>query len=92
MQFGFMSERATIDDVFILRRLKEEHCAKGEKLYMCFVDLENAFGRVQRKVLEWVVKRKGIPKVLIRSVMSLYEGVKTRVRFDSELSEEFEFK
>ena len=27
---------------------------------------------------------------LVRSVKSLYEGVKTRVRVDSELSEEFE--
>ena len=29
-------------------------------------------------------------KVLVRSLMSLYEGVKTRVRVDCELSEEFE--
>ena len=35
---------------------------------------------------------KEIPEVLIRSVMSLYEGAKTRVRIDSELSEEFEVK
>ena len=31
-----------------------------------------------------------MPHVLVRSVMSLYEGAKTRVRVDSELSEEFE--
>ena len=31
-------------------------------------------------------------EVLVRSVMSLYEGAKTRVRVDSELSEEFEVK
>ena len=29
---------------------------------------------------------------LVRSVMSLYEGAKTRVRENSELSEEFEVK
>ena len=29
---------------------------------------------------------------LVRSVMCLYEGAKTRVRVDSELSEEFEVK
>ena len=33
-----------------------------------------------------------MPEVLVRSVMSLYEGAKTRVRVDSELSEEFEVK
>ena len=33
-----------------------------------------------------------IPEILVRSVMSLYEGAKTRVRVDSELSEEFDVK
>ena len=44
-----------------------------EKLYMCFVDLEKTFDRVQRKVVEWAMRKKGIPEVLARSVMSLYE-------------------
>ena len=56
------------------------------------MDLEKAFDRVQRKVLEWAMRKKGIPEVLVRSVMSLYEGVNTRVRVDYELSEEFEVK
>ena len=30
----------------------------NEKLYMCFVDLEKAFDRVSRKVLEWVMWKK----------------------------------
>ena len=38
------------------------------------------------------MRKKGIPEVLVRSVMSLYEGAKTRVRVDSELSEEFDVK
>ena len=62
-----------------------------EKL-VCFVDLEKAFDRVPRNVLEWAMSQKGIPEVLVRSVMSLYEGAETKVRVDSELSEEFEVK
>ena len=38
------------------------------------------------------MRKKGIPEVLVRSVMSPYEGVKTRVKVDCELSEEFEVK
>ena len=59
---------------------------------MYFVDLEKAFDRVSRKVLEWALRMKGIPVVLVRSVMSLYEGAKTRVRVASEMSEEYEVK
>ena len=53
---------------------------------MCFVDLEKAFDKVPMKVLEWALRMKGIPEVLVRSVMSLYEGAKTMIRVDSGLS------
>lgn len=36
------------------------------------------------------MRKKGIPEALIRAVMSLYEGAKTRVRVGSMMSEEFE--
>ena len=89
MQFGFMPGRGTIDAVFILRRVQEEFRDKNKKLYMCFVDLEKAFDRVPRKVVEWALREREIPEVIVRAVMSLYEGAKTRVRVGSELSEEF---
>ena len=68
--------RRTLDAGFILRRMQEQYHAKGKKLYMSFVDLEKAFVRVQRKVLELVMGKKGIPELLVRSVMSLYKGAK----------------
>ena len=54
--------------------------------------LEKTFDRVPRKVLEWALGKKELPDVLVRSVMSLYEGAKTRVRVYFDLSEEFEIK
>ena len=38
------------------------------------------------------MRKKELPEVLVKSMMSLYQGAKTRVRVDSELSEEFEVK
>ena len=38
------------------------------------------------------MRKKGIPGVLVRLVMSLYEGAQTRVRVHSELSVEFRVK
>ena len=52
------------------------------------MNLEKTLDRVLRKMFEWSMGKEGIPDVLVRSVMSLYEGAKTRVRLDSELSEE----
>ena len=85
VQYGFMPERGTIDAMFFIRTMQEEYHAKGNKLYMCFVELEKAFDRVPRKVMEWALRKKEIPEVHVRSVMNLCEGAKTRVRVDSEL-------
>ena len=57
---------------------------------MCFVGLGKAFDRVPRKALELALRKKGIPDVLVISVMSLYDVPNTRVRVDSKWSEEFE--
>ena len=60
---------------------------------MCFVDLlKKAFDRVLRKILEWVMRKRGKPEVMVRAVMNLYDGVKTRVRDGLEFSKEFEVK
>ena len=38
------------------------------------------------------MKKRGIPEVMMRAVMSLYEGAKTRLGVWLELFEEFEVK
>ena len=57
---------------------------------MCFVDLEKSFDGVPRRVMEFPVRKKGIPEILVRSVVSLYEEAKTIVTVESGLSEGFE--
>ena len=60
MQFDFMIGKGTTNALFIRRRMQEEFCEREKKLYMCFTDLENAFDRVLRKVMEWAVRKKGL--------------------------------
>ena len=61
-------------------------------LCMCFLALKNASDRVPRKVLEWAMRKEAIQEVMVTLVMSLYEGAKTRVRVDYELSTGFQVK
>ena len=76
MEFCFIPERGIINAVSILRRLQEGHYAKETKLYMCFVNIDRAIDRVPRKVLKWAMRMKGMLEVLVRSVMSLYDGAR----------------
>ena len=59
---------------------------------MCFINVEKAFDRVPTKVMEWAMRKKGLSEIMVRAVISLYDGVKTRVRVESAYSEEFEVK
>ena len=52
---------------------------------MCFVDMEKAFHRVLRKVMEWAMRKKGLSEVMVWAVMSLYDGAKTQVRVGFEI-------
>ena len=38
---------------------------------MFIVDLEKAFERVPRKVVEWTMRKKRIPEALVRAVMRM---------------------
>ena len=52
MQFGFMPNRNTLDDIFIFRKMQESYLEKNRKLFICFVDLEKAFDRVLMEMIE----------------------------------------
>ena len=72
IQFGFITGKYIIDVIFISKRI-HKHLAKQRKLHKCFVGLENAFDRVQRKVMEWSMMKKRVPE-LAMAVTSLFIG------------------
>ena len=88
MQFGFMPGKCTIDAVFILRCIQEEYLANKKKLYMCFVDLVKASDSYKESC--GTGNEKGIPEALATTVMSLYNGGRTKVNVGTHFSEEFE--
>ena len=88
-QFGFMPGRGTTDAIFGARRMQEVYVGRKKNLFMCFVDLEKAFDRVPRRVIEWAMRRRGVPELLVRAVMKMYEGAETKVRCGNTLSDSF---
>ena len=76
-QFGFMPGKRTTDAIFIMRHVQEKHLAK-KRLYCAFVDIE---------VVRWALRKLGVDKWLIRTVMALYTEACTVVKTDAGLSD-----
>ena len=62
----------------IVRRMQEEYQKKDKKLYICCVDMQKAFDRVPRKVMEWAMRKKGLSEVMVQGDMSLYDGANNK--------------
>ena len=86
MQFGFMPGKGTVDAILIVRRMLEEYQKIDKKLYICLLTWKKLL-IVPRKVMEWAMRKKGLSKVMVQAVMSLYDGAKTRVRVGSAYSD-----
>ena len=80
MQCGFMPGKGTTDAIFVVRQMQEKHLAKKKDLYFAFIDLEKAFDRVPRKVVQWALRESGVEEWLVKAVMALFEDAHTVVR------------
>ena len=52
-----------------------------KKLCRCFVDMEKSLDRVPKKVMEWSIRQRWLPKMLVKAI--------TRTWVELELSEKF---
>jgi len=69
---GFRRGRGTRDAIYQLRMITERSIQVGKKVYMCFVDYQKAFGRVNHDKLLDVMERAGLPELEIRLITNLY--------------------
>ena len=92
LQFGFMPGRGTTDAIFIVRQVQEKYLGKNKRIYLGFIDLEKAFDRVPRKVVEWALRKEGVSEWMIKAVMTTYYEAKTAVKVEQGMSDEFEVK
>ena len=46
-------------------------------MYLCFVDPEKAFDTVPRKVVEFGMRKREIPEMMLKAVISLYKKATT---------------
>ena len=86
-QYGFRKGRGTRDAIGALRVLTERSIQHGQDIYICFVDYEKAFDRVDWKKLMHALRRIGVDWKDRRLIGNLYMGQKVRIKIEGEFSE-----
>ena len=71
-QCGLRPGRSTTDQIFPLQQIFEKSWEYAKDIYTCFVDLEEAYGRVTREKLGGVFRENGVDDRLLLAVKSLY--------------------
>ena len=73
IQCGFRRNRRTEDNMFMLERMMEMAAARGEELYIAFIDMEKAYDRVNRKKLFEVLRMYGVDEMIVSLIERVYE-------------------
>ena len=72
--------------ILIFRQIVEKRIEGNLSVFCSFVDREKAYDRTFREVMYWCLRRRGIPKKLVRLVMETCKESKTAVRTAKGLS------
>ena len=75
-------DRLTTDIMFVVRRLQKIGRKVKVSLFMCFIDLQKAYGTVDRTRLRQVLTRIGIPPQIIAAIQQFHDGMRACVRPD----------
>jgi uncharacterized alpha-E superfamily protein len=70
-QCAFRKGRISTDCIFIMEQLIQERREFNLPTYILFIDYEKAFDRVPRRKLWNVLKNKGFPHHIVKTVQSL---------------------
>nr|XP_022912518.1 uncharacterized protein LOC111423506 [Onthophagus taurus] len=89
-QAGFRKEKGPIDNVYVLKHLADRELdKKGGKLYALFLDLKEAFDKMDKGKLWAEMGRRGITEHLIARVKEIYMETRARIKVGDKLSHVF---
>jgi hypothetical protein len=79
----------TIDNIFVLNGIINHLLNLNKKLYVAFVDFTKAFDYVVRDILWFKLIKLGVRGNILNILQSMYKSIKSRVKYDNNVSEDF---
>ena len=89
-QNGFRPKRSCADHLYVLNTILRHRINQNKDTYVCFIDAEKAFDRVNRDLLFYKMLQHGINGKFYNNLRSLYSGNVSCVNMNGYLSEWFD--
>ena len=86
---GFIVSGCSVDNIFLLHSLINLVTEKGGNVYTAFVDFRKAFDYVNRDCLWAKLITSGIHGNILNIIRSMYNEVKSKVKYMGNTSETF---
>lgn len=83
-QNGFLPKRGCADAQATLKMALQTSREHGQDTYILFVDLVKTFDSVNRKMLEEILRKYGVPESLIKVIGKMYKGVVTEMKLSKQ--------
>ena len=80
---------STVDNVFVLHSLITHYVNENKKLYSAFIYFKKAFDFVVKHILWYKLIQSGVRGKILNIVQSMYSSIKSRVKFDNNVSDDF---
>jgi hypothetical protein len=76
-QFGLMSERSTMEAIFLIRQVMERYREQKKDLHMIFIDVKNAYDKLPRNVMWWALQKHKVSSKYITLIKYIYDNIVT---------------
>ena len=86
---AFKKAKSTVDCIFAFHSIILKVLSSRDKLYCVFLDYEKAFDRINRSLLWHKLNFEHVSSKLVRAIKSMYNVVKSCIRFKSSHSSFF---
>jgi hypothetical protein len=78
-----------METIFLIRQLIERCMDQKKDMYMIFIDLENAYDKVPRNVMSWILQTHKVSSKYITLIKDMYDNVVTSVRISNGDTNDF---
>ena len=81
---------STTDNLFVLHGIINHMLNAGKQLYVAFIDFSKAFDYIVRDILWYKLIKLGVRGKILNVIKSMYQNVRSKVKFDQKVSESFQ--